>query len=401
MDKKRVRIIYLINLLIDGQMFFIEPVFAIYLTTYLGFSVTLCSFVIGSNFVGSIIGCFAVPLLVKKFNYKTIMTGCMVIIGLSCYALITTESMLLLSLFNGALGVGYCTLTSNIQSIISKVVKDEKLINEAFAKRAVASNVGISVGVLVSGFLKNKGLIQWCFFIPALLSIVVISLIILFIKDMELEDEEYISIVQVLKKSFTNARLQVFNILSFCLWMTLSAFMLGLPLFVNHVFPKLNIGLVYFINTGTIVLLQVKFIKIVSEKMSTLKAIATGSMVITFAFVIFFATNSLPLLVMAVVVFSIGEVMVLPLIPSFISSESDNKDTDVNISFMMLVRYMGLAIGQIIAGSLIDYTIALDKPLRLSWLFFAVISLIVCVGLYIYSNYMKNKQQTNYKVIDN
>ena len=49
MKLNRLRIIYFINLLLDAQLFIIEPIFAVYLTTQLGFSVTTSSIVIGSK----------------------------------------------------------------------------------------------------------------------------------------------------------------------------------------------------------------------------------------------------------------------------------------------------------------------------------------------------------------
>nr|WP_315023247.1 MFS transporter [uncultured Aminipila sp.] len=388
--KEHFKIIYLINLLLDAQMFIIEPVFAVYLTTRLGFSVTSSSFIIAGSFVGSIIGCFAVPVLVKKFHYKSIMGVNIIIVGLAAFLLTTTHSLLLLALFNGSMGLGYSIINSNIQSIISKVFPEE-LIQEAFAKRAVASNIGISVGVLLSGVLNGEGLIKWCFLVPALLSIISFVLIFIFVVNMEDEEvPEYISISTVVKRTFSNIRLQIFNFISFGFWIALSAFLLGLPLFVNASYPNINIGLVYFVNTITIVLLQVKFIKFISEKMSILMAITAGSVVITVSFLTFFSATNLFLLFLAVIVFTIGEVMVLPLIPSFIAGLSSRDDTDINISYMMLVRYIGLAVGQIVAGVLIDYTSALNKSPRFSWFLFAIIAGIVSICFYVYS--CKNKE---------
>lgn len=396
LEKIKENVLFIINLLLDIQMYLLIPILVIYLCNCLNFSVIVSSFVTSSSFIGNIIGCILLPIISKRVSYKKLLPITILIQGMGIFGLSYSSNIILLFILNGVVGASYALVISDIQSVIP-IVYDKSVVKKAYSKRIAVSNIGISIGVLLSGVFKEMNAYQLCFRLAFALSLISFLTIIFLFKNVEATSsstkvEKNANIIEMLKISFKNIKLQVFNLLTFSFWIGYSFFLLAIPLFVDYKFPKFNIGVVYIINTLMIVFLQVSIVNLVTKKFEDKKIILVGLIVQALAYIFLFKTEGIVFLLIGVILYTLGEILVVPLISTFISDNSTEVDLDLNISLMMLIRYIGLSLGQIIAGYIIDYSSSNGRSMNSSWGMFSLICGVGCILFYIYLKATKEKQ---------
>ena len=168
---------------------------------------------------------------------------------------------------------------------------------------------------------------------------------------------------------------------------------------VNNLFDSVGIKLrfdAYFvtsINAGTIILLQVLVSRIVKD-IKALKTIVSGIIIGSLGFVLLAFASNAWLFIIAIVVFSIGEMTVHPKYYSYIAIVAPQDKKAVYMGYAFLYGVIGSLVGSSLGGALYE---SMLKPLvgqsfiqnetRTFWLIFAGLGVVAMFGLTFYNRF--------------
>jgi len=379
-DLKKLNYITMLN---DLGAFIVSPILAVYLVNSLNFSVAEVAIVTSSSFVANLIGSILGNILWKKISTKKLMTLSLLMqaIGLGFFPF--TKSLSVLCVLYAIFGLGYCVGNLSVQTIISNYSPKEN-IAELFAKRGMLSNVGISIGVLAGGFMGQIKMYTIAFYIAGTLFLLSIFGFLFFYRKIAFQDKTADNMKNInLIATIKDRNYIWYNLVMLGFWAGYSWFFLNIPLFISGQFTNLNIGYVYCINTVVIVLLQVHLTKLVTNKFSYLSIIFIGCIVMGISFLLFWVSgesNSIIILLIGIVIFTISEILTAPIIPAYVSSITPEGESSNYMTMLMIFKYVGLSLGNIGGGLLSDKVEAMNYGSHLIWmLYFVLMIVFICL----------------------
>ena len=177
---------------------------------------------------------------------------------------------------------------------------------------------------------------------------------------------------------------------------------------VNNLFDSLGIKLrfdAYFvtsINAGTIILLQVLVSRIV-KNIKALKTIVSGIIIGSLGFVLLSFTSNAWLFIIAIVVFSIGEMTVHPKYYSYIAIVAPQDKKAVYMGYAFLYGVIGSLVGSNLGGVMYESMLKpivgqanVQNDIRTFWLVFAGLGVVAMFGLIFYNQFFAaDTPQTN------
>lgn len=365
----------------DLAVFVVVPVLAVYLTSSLGLSVTMVGVISTCAFASNMFGALAGGIIVDRVGAKLSMLAglALQVLGVSLFAFSTQFPVL--CLLYACAGLGYSLFTTASQAELSALVGRDG-VDAVFSKRAVASNLGISLGVLVGGVLLQGDIPRLAFAIAAGLAVVNAAFVAVLVPGRVVgTDEEPLSVRKMLQSALKDRAFLGFNLSVLGVWVIYALYLLNIPLFVDKAFPHVNVGVIYLVNTLAIVALQVPLIRWLARVLSSPRIIAIGAALILGAYLVLWRAQDPWLLFAAVFVFTIGEILTLPLIPSHVSRIAPAESVGSYLGVTMVGRYLGFAIGNILGGWLADKSLAATGGVREAWLGYALIAVVALIAL--------------------
>lgn len=258
----------------------------------------------------------------------------------------------------------------------------EKERPKAYGIIRIGANIGWGLGPVFGGFLSNISY-PLLFLIGTLLSLISFLINFSFIKDRELKipsNKDNYFFGEILNdKNFLK-----FLIGSFLIYLVVGQLISSLPVFARYKgLNNLKVGYLFSVNGLMVVFLQY-FISYFITKIKNKFGIVLGSFLYFIGYLSFSWANSLNSFIIGVIIFTLGEMMTLPLITTITTIIAPPEKKGIYIGILGFAEGIGWATAPLIGGFLIDMFI--KKPLLLwiatsSFAFFSILFYLRVTGM--------------------
>lgn len=287
------------------------------------------------------------------YGYKKISIIGETIRGLGFIGVGSVSEYTLLVLFSAWAGLGGGFAVPALQSLIMKSAKSEDR-PKVSALRASATNAGLLIGPLIAGLVIWSGQFNLVFISAGILYLVGAVLLLMFISpytsNLEYKRMQLSDFIEVLRnKGFI--RLIIFMLMFYILYAQL---FITIPEYAKQFTNQIQI--VFLINGITGLTLQYPVGRFISKHNKPETFIIIGVILITLAFLTIALFYNLVALCLAVFLFAIGGVFILPIIETRIADYSD-KSGKMGLYFGVskLSDGLGRPLGSILGGGLFYY----------------------------------------------
>ncbi len=285
----------------------------IYLTGRLNFSLAQAGRVLSANGLGAIAGGYLGGYLTDRIGVKKVQVGSLALSGL---LLIVTGSikgygLLLLLLF--LYGLTSAALFPANDTAMSRFCRGE-MRSKGFALRRLASNLGITFGPVVGGYLILLDYL-YIFWIDGLTSLAAAVFLVLYLRAGSLAPQEVSPDSQPASRSPWRDGLFLAFIGLFLLLATVFAHLFSaFPLYLHTAIglKESRIGPLWAINTVMIVLFEMALLHVL-RKRSDIKLVALGALLIGLGFGLMPLGRSYAYIALTVMVWTMGEILTMPL----------------------------------------------------------------------------------------
>mgnify|MGYP000104627207 CR=1 FL=1 len=375
--KKEIFVLSFVRMLTAAGYVISIPFLNIFLYNERGIPMKIIGFYIT---IASLIGAFSriySGRLIYKFSSILIMN-----VGL-IFRLFAFFIFFILVLFNSPVYLFFFAFVLNSVGFSfygtgSDTYVGEKIIErerpKAYGIIRIGANIGWGLGPVFGGFLSNISY-PLLFLIGTFLALISFIINFSFIKDKKFKDDpkkETYFLKEILKdKNFLK-----FLIGSFLIFFVVGQLVSSLPVFARYKgLNNLKVGYLFSVNGLMVVFLQY-LISYFITKMKNKSGIILGSFLYFIGYLSFSWANSLTSFMIGVIIFTIGEMITLPLITTITTIIAPPEKKGMYIGILGFAEGIGWAIAPLIGGFLIDMFI--EKPLLL-WLAtssFAIFSIL-------------------------
>lgn len=252
---------------------------------------------------------------------------------------------------------------------------EEKERPKSYGIIRIGANVGWGIGPLLGGFLSNISYFL-LFLISTFLAITGFLINFIFVKGKKDKDKK-LSNNSNFKNVFKDKNFLTFLIASFLIFLVVGQLISSLPVFARYKgLSNIYVGYLFSVNGLMVVFFQY-FISSLFSKISNKKGIIIGSFLYFVGYFSFSWANSFVSFVSGVIIFTIGEMITLPLITTLATKIAPENLKGTYLGILGFFEGLGWAIAPFIGGLLID--IFIDKPLFL-WSItssFAIFSILI------------------------
>ena len=286
----------------------------LYLTTSQGLSISQAGLILSVYGVGAIFGGYLSGFLIDKSNSRTVQIWALWISGVLFILLgyVSGYSQIIGAIFIVSLA-SEAVRPANAVAIAE--ASTEALHSRSFALNRLAVNVGATIGPAIGGWLAsfNYGLIFWVEGITCILAGFVLVL-----------SPKWKIPQTIIKENhplpYTDKHFLMFLFLTFILALSFFQIFSTYPLYLKYYFGlgEKIIGLVFALNAVIIILTEMPLIHMLESK-NILKIIAIGAMLMCLGLAILPFNNSPIFLSFTVVVWTIGEMLSLPFMTSYVA----------------------------------------------------------------------------------
>lgn len=342
---------------IGGSLLF--PFFALYITSKFNVGMTEVGSLFAafslSSFAGSTIG----GALTDRFGRKGIIIFGLIASSLSTVAMGLIDSFQLF--FTLALFVGILTDVAGPahQAMVADILPEEKR-TDGYGILRVAFNLSVVIGPAIGGLLASRSYLA-LFLSDAVISLLTVVLIAAFLPETRPLDHEDAP-KQTMTSTFAGYG-QVFRNAAFMLF--LGAVMLQVFTYMNmnttlgvylrneHGTPESGYGLLLSINAAMVVLMQFPITRRIS-KYPPMLMMAAGTFLYVIGFSMYGFVSTYFLFVTAMVIITVGEMVVSPVAQSLVASFAPE---DMRGRYMAVSGFswgIPFAVGPYLAGLILD-----------------------------------------------
>lgn len=363
---------------------FVLPLITLILTNKIGFSKTeagiLTTIAILSQAPFMILG----GRLVDKFGSRKVIV---------MFSSAGAFFYLLCGFFRPGIGLALMIVTASdlysvsypaFSSIVIEIASPEQL-KSSLSLIYLGNNLGLAIGPVLGGFLFQKNL-HLLFVIDAVTTFIAVALLLFFIKETgkrqkrakTARHKEYdTSIFTFLRKKpvliIFSAVMLVYN---FCYiqWSFL------LPLQTAELFPTNGVrfySLLVSLN-AIVVICVTPFMTALTHRLESLRATALGGLFYFFSFALFAVNRDTVYFVAAIVVMTLGEVLVSINSNSFVAEHTPESHIGRVNSLLSVVNGAGFALGPIAMGYLL-----LGVNFPAAWLFTSALMIVAVLTMYL------------------
>lgn len=294
--------------------FSIIPLLSLYLIDVKSIEISEASLIVaaftftskgGSAFVGGIINKIGLKhsLLIGLFGSAITL----IIITISSNTILLVLLVIILGIFISLYNVSLKTHIS--------MLEESKRLN-AYALLNIAVNVGASLGPLLGGLILDWSPSNLLLF--SMLNYVIAGFIALILPKLQLKQEENLSILEFIKYRKENTDFKTFlrfTVFASIFWFLYTQIFTTLPVVFSEQFNGKTIGLLFTINAITVILTQGVFPKLQSYIRKELWY-SIAFFLISVSFVVLWFNPTITFALIAIVLFSISEIIWVPTIDS-------------------------------------------------------------------------------------
>ncbi|MFD3157192.1 MFS transporter [Haloimpatiens sp. FM7330] len=232
---------------------------------------------------------------------------------------------------------------------------------QAFSLLYMGNNLGLSIGPIIGGFLY-KNYLSIVFIGDAITTLLSMGLVLVYVgetmgrgktyaKERKLEKEEEGSVVSILLK---RRIIIYYALILFFYNLGYSQWGFGLPLYVKDIFGEVGPKYYGFLAAfnGFIVISMTPIVSKLTEKISSLKAMAIGGLFYSISLTMLAFIKTLPLFFLSAGILTIGEIIVIVDSATFVANNSPASHRGRLNSFVMAIYGAGTAAGPVVMGRL-------------------------------------------------
>jgi predicted MFS family arabinose efflux permease len=349
---------------------------SLYLTRQLDYSVSAAGRLLTLYGIGSLIGSYLGGYYSDKFGAIRVQIVSLVSAGIGYILLSRLDSVYAIASMLFVLAVLAEAFRPANSTAIAEACPPQ-LRPRGYALNSLAINLGITIGPAVGGVLAALRY-QYIFWVDGITCIMAAVVLLYFFRKNTHRYSGTSGDIETRKSSdFWKDRIFLFVLvlLFFCGLVFVQLFNTW-PIHVREVFgiSERFIGLYLTLNATMIVLLEMPLIHKI-EKYNPLKIIALGSFLLGIGFSLTAIAGSVFYIGVTVVIWTIGEMLVFPLVTAFIAGRSTEKNRGVFMGMYNIAFSLAVVFGPFIGTGIYDYW----KP-NILWLFCGVLGLITCIG---------------------
>lgn len=353
---------------------FLWPLNTIYMHNILGNSLALAGTILMLNQGGTIIGNLLGGILYDKYSpYKTILYGTLIALGGAVMLSLFHSSIVWYAVFLILIGFG-TGITWPVMFAMAGSVWPEGG-RRAFNAIYVAQNLGVALGATIGGYVASISF-SYIFIANASLFAVFFIIVLTTFRGMDQERDRQVhtSIIEQTKKVEDKAAFHALLILSVGFLVTWFSYTQWQSTIASHTqdigIPLERYSLLWAVN-GFLIVIGQPLIKIFTEKIpSHKKHIYIGNTIIIGSFLTVMVAKSFTMFIVAMVILTIGEMLVWPAIPTLANELAPKGRAGFYQGFINSVASGGRMLGPVIGGLIVDiYNIQL--------LFFILLALLL------------------------
>lgn len=302
------------------------PFLALYLTSQKGLTVREAGGILSLYGVGAIGGSYVGGWLSDRIGSIQTQKVSMVLaaVGFMCLSLMsTTASIASMVVVLSIIAESF--RPANAATLVE--VSPAALQVRAFSLRRMAMNLGVAIGPAVGGLLVVYSY-ALLFFVEAGVCLLTAGLLSILFREHAVhpDDKRLASHIPEQSRSLSPWRDGTFLIvagLTMVLVTVLFQLFGAYPLTLYEVYqlPEYSVGLVFTLNTLTIVVFQMVVIRLV-ERCDVLRVVGIGAVFLCGGFGLLPFTSTLPLIGLSVLVWTTGEMLTTPLLEGFVAKRS-------------------------------------------------------------------------------
>ncbi|SHF90009.1 MDR family MFS transporter [Ornithinibacillus halophilus] len=372
MPKKIWLLVIAMTINVTGASF-LWPLNTIYMHNELGKSLAFAGVILMLNQGAAIIGNLIGGTLFDKFSaYKTILFG----IFLSLVAAIIlsfNHSILPYSILLVVIGFG-SGITGPVMFAMAGSVWPEGG-RRAFNAVYVAQNLGVALGATIGGFVASISF-DYIFIANAAFFLLFFLVVLFTFKQMDQDRDQqmHTTVLAQSKKIQNKAAFTALIILSSGFFITWLAYSQWQSTIASHTqdlgIPLEQYSTLWAINGFLIVLLQ-PLVKWVTEKVTSVKKhIYIGTFIFIGSFVVAMYAEEFTMFAVAMVILTIGEILVWPAIPTLANELAPKGRVGFYQGFVNSVAAAGRMMGPVVGGFVVDL-------FNIQLLFFILLILLV------------------------
>jgi len=340
-------------MLINRSGAMVMPFMGIYLHQELGYHLVDVGLALSTYGVGSLIGSWFGGWLCDRIgNYKTQLVSLFAATPLY-FILPYFTSLVAISIALFFLSIAFETFRPANSVAITRYAKKEN-ITRAFSLNRMAMNLGFSIGPAIGGFLSEYSF-YLLFFINGFACIVAAIVFIIFFRtrkarNPKMNEHSFSSQYeqqQPTRSPYSDTYFLLFTL--FCAFFAISFFQLlnTLPLFLEQGvgLSKNGIGMVMGFSGLVIVLLEMPVVSLVERKYTIVQVMVWGTVCTALSFLFYVIDKSIFMIYVAMILLSIGEILVMPFMSTITALRSGVK----NKGSYMGVNGVSMGIGLIVS----------------------------------------------------
>lgn len=366
----------------------VVPFLTLYLTTKLGFSFKLAGILSGSYGFGFFAGAYFGGKFSKKCGPdKVILAG---LLGASISLILLKYSTYYYTILTLIFLIGLFTESFRpaMMVIVGSIVSSNQ-IGRTMALIRLAVNLGMAVAPLIGGFIVASLGYGWLFWIDGITCIISAFYFWNVVKRWQMKENNEASDKQVTAKEtvlppYRNGRFMLFLVATFLAAFVFIQWFQTIPVFIKTVwlFDERFIGVLLGLNCILIIATEMPLIHTIESLKKTRGSMLWGLVLIGASFLPFLFYKNFISCLLAIILFTFGEIFLLPLNNATAIKMSPKEDQSRYISWYWMNWSLALILGPMIGFAFIDV-------FGFSW-FWISLAFMALVSLMMHSKLLEN-----------
>lgn len=320
--------------------------------------------------------------------FQTLGAVTLISCGLIPVSMITTRLIILSSVFYSISSPAYDALNADLTTSENR--------KQSYSLIYMGINIGFSIGPLMAGFLFENYL-PIIFIGDAITTLMALALIVKFIDEEKLkknkenvhEEKEIAVEGSTLAVLMKRPILIVFSLIMFLYQFSYSQMNFTLPIQMTELFQGSGAKYFGFLGSlnGVVVIIATPILVTATKKWSGLKNMTLGGMLYAMAFTLFALVLKLPVFFIAMIVLTIGEVLISIDSGAFIANNTPSSHRGRISSILPLISGAGYSLGPMIMGQIIS-----KYNIKIAWIITTVFVSIGFTGMFILYNIDKKRK---------
>lgn len=372
---------------------FLWPLNTIYMHNELGKSLAFAGFILMFNQGASIAGNLIGGALFDKFSaYKTILYGTGLAVAASIAMTFLHHNILFYSIFLVMIGFG-SGITWPVMFAMAGSLWQEGG-RRAFNAIYVAQNLGVALGATIGGYVASISF-NYIFFANAFLFISFFLIVLLTFKHMDKERDRQMHTTIIEQRGKIKNKAAFIALFILCsgfliTWIAYSQWQSTIASYTQDLDIPLELYSSLWAINGFLIVLGQPLLKWITSKVTSEKMhIYIGNTILLISFIIAMVSDTFSMFALAMIILTIGEMLVWPAIPSLANELAPKGRTGFYQGIVNSIGATGRMVGPVFGGFVVDI-------FNIEILFFVLLFLLLIpyMTTFVYDRNIRMKRQS-------